>query len=56
MNILEQKIPQELKDFCTVKGSGLSNLHRVVEGLESEQEVAGLPSEGEGHKQPSPLQ
>ena len=56
VNILAQKIPQELEDFCTVKGSGLSNLHRVVEGLESEQEVAGLPSEGEGHKQPPPLQ
>ena len=56
VNTHTQKISQEMVGFCAVKGSGLSNLHRVVEALESKWEVAGLPSEGEGHTRPPPLQ
>ena len=54
VNILAQKISQELEGFCTVKGVGLSNLHRVVEGLESEWEVAGHSSEGKDHTEAHP--
>ena len=55
-NILAQTSLQELEGSCAEKGSGLSNLHRVVEGLENEWEVAGLPSEDEVQTRPPPLQ
>ena len=56
VSIHAQKISLELEGFCAVKGAGLSNLHKVVEILESKWEVAGLPSEVEGHTRPPPLQ
>ena len=54
VNILAQKISQELEGFCAVKGAGLSNLHKVVEGLESEWEVAMHSSEGKDHTEAPP--